>query len=99
MIDYETRVADAMGIFTEGRRRLKAMAEPDGQKFHIGQRVHIAKDLGETMIYFNSDVDATVVGVYSHMYGGDDVESYSLNIDGIGESAWYQEWQLTAIEE
>ena len=99
MIDHETRAAEAMSMYTKGRERLETIPEPKGQKFPVGQRVYITKDLGESMSHFNSDTYATVVGVYSHMYGGDNVESYSLDIDCVGEVSWYEEWQLTAIKE
>jgi len=97
MVDFVVRKAAATAIYEEGERRLRETPMPSGQKYKIGQRVHIAKDLGESMSHFKSDADATVVGVYAHMYGGSDVKSYSLDIDGFGESSWYDENQLTAI--
>ncbi len=49
------------------------------------------------MSHFTSDCDATVVHTYAHAYGGDDVKSYCLDVDGHGETSWYDEWQLTVI--
>jgi len=73
--------------------------EPRGQKFPVGSRVRIADDLGSSMSHFQSGVNATVCYTYAHAYGGDDVKSYCLDIDDYGKVSWYEEWQLTAIEE
>lgn len=71
----------------------------DEQKFHHGDLVRIAKDLGQSMRYFESDRDAIVVGSYSDQYGGDDTKSYTLHLEGRGPVSWYSEHQLTLIEE
>jgi len=97
MVSYEERLADANAIYQQGMERVKNTPPPDGQKFAPGTRVHIAKDLGPMMQHFKGDVDATVLYTYAHAYGGDDVESYSLGVDGYGTVAWYKEWQLTEI--
>jgi len=80
-----------------GLDKVAPMSEPRGQKFPNGSRVRIADDLGEGMSHLPSGVNATVEYTYAHAYGGDDVKSYVLMIDGYGSSAWYYEWQLTAI--
>ena len=81
----------------QGLENVKQEAEPKGQKYPCGSRVRIADDLGESMSHFYSGKDATVEYVYAHAYGGDDVTSYSLDIDGIGSVSWYEEHQLSPI--
>ena len=71
---------------------------PANQKFLPGARVRIADDLGPTMTHFVSGRNATVVGTYAQLCSGDNVDSYQLDIDGIGEVAWYHEHQLTATD-
>jgi hypothetical protein len=93
----QDRINDAHAHYAAGMARVRETPDPKGQKFPTGSRVHIAKDLGPTMSHFESDVDATVQYVYAHAFGGDNVTSYSLNIDGYGSVAWYYENQLTAI--
>ena len=78
--------------------RVKTTPEPEGQKFPIGARVKIAEKLGPSMLHFPSGCNATVEHTYAHAYGGDGIKSYSLNIDGLGSVAWYDESQLTLIE-
>lgn len=95
--DYETRAAQAQGVYQAGMKKVAETPEPEGQKFPCGSRVRIADDLGPSMRHFESGVDATVEYVYAHAYGGSDVKSYCLNIDGCGSVAWYYEHQLTAI--
>jgi hypothetical protein len=96
-MDYETRSAQAKAMHETGLGRVKNNPEPAGQKFPCGSRVHIADDLGPHMSHFESGMDATVKYVYAHAYGGDDVTSYCLDIDGVGEVSWYEEDQLTEI--
>ncbi len=97
MLDYLTRLSQAQGVYQAGLKRVKTTNEPEGQKFPCGSRVRIAKDLGRSMSHFASDRDATVKYVYAHAYGGNNVTSYCLDVDGIGSSSWYEEHQLTAI--
>lgn len=68
------------------------------QKFHRGDLVRIAKDLGPSMSHFTADCDAIVVGSFADRFGGNDHESYTLHLNGRGESSWYQGSQLTMIE-
>lgn len=68
------------------------------QKFHKGDWVRIAKDLGPMMKHFTADCEAIVIGSYNDQYGGGDTKSYTLHIRGHGQTAWYYEDQLTLIE-
>ena len=97
MRTYEERFAEAQGYYKSGLQNVMNKPEPEGQKFPVGSRVHIAKDLGNSMSHFNSDCDAIVEYVYAHAFGGSDIKSYSLIIDDYGSVAWYHEWQLTAL--
>ena len=97
MLPLEVRQAQAQSMYDQGLENVKTTSDTKGQKFPSGSRVHIAEDLGSSMSHFTSGVNATVEYTYAHAYGGDDVKSYSLNIDGQGSSSWYEEHQLTAI--
>lgn len=68
------------------------------QKFHKGDLVHVAKDLGEMMRHFTADIDAIVLGSYKDQYGSDNTQSYSLHLKGEGHCSWYYENQLELIE-
>jgi hypothetical protein len=68
------------------------------QKFHHGDLVHIAKDLGFMMKHFTSDVDAIVIASYADQFGGGNTKDYTLHIKGRGRSSWYHEHQLTLLE-
>jgi len=69
------------------------------QKFQIGDKVKVAKDLGPMMSHFKSDFIGTVEYTYGQMFGGDNFDSYSL-IDENGNSvAWYEEHQLTLVKD
>lgn len=99
MKDYKTRESEAQAYYKQSLERVKNTPEPQGQKFPNGSRVLIANDFGESMSHFSGKgKKATVEYVYSHAYGGDDVKSYCLNVDGEGRSSWYYEHQLTAID-
>lgn len=95
MLSYKER--EANGIYQQGLVKVKTTPEPKGQKFHIGARVKIADDLGSSMSHFPSGKLATVEYTYAHAYGGEDVKSYSLIVDGIGSVAWYHEAQLENV--
>jgi hypothetical protein len=74
----------------------------DTQKFPIGTRVFVAKDLGPAMSHFPSGCEAIVDGTYAQQYGGRDTKSYDLQLlDENGSPcnrvAWYHEDQLTWI--
>lgn len=70
------------------------------QKFKRGNLVHIAKDLGSMMSHFDNDKDAIIVGSYADQYGGSNTESYTVMfVETGGECSWYEEHQLTLIDE
>lgn len=70
------------------------------QKFKKGNLVHIAKDLGSTMSHFENDEDVIIVGSYADQYGGSNTKSYTVMFPDTGdESSWYEEHQLTLIDE
>lgn len=96
MKTYKQRKPDALRFYRQGKARAKRASNAK-QKFAKGTRVHIAKDLGPGMSHFESDLNATVQHSYAQAYGGNDFKSYSLDVDGIGEVAWYDESQLTKI--
>lgn len=91
------RNLEAMNYYRESMRRVASTPAPKNQKFPNGSRVRIADNLGPYMSHFKSGVNATVVHTYAHAYGGSDVKSYCLDVDGYGEVSWYEEHQLTAI--
>ena len=68
------------------------------QKFHTGDWVRVAKDLGPTMRHFTADCEAIVIGSYADQYGGDDRNSYTLYLKGRGACSWYYGEQLTLLE-
>lgn len=68
------------------------------QKFHKGDWVRVAKDLGPFMIHFTADCEAIVIGSYADQYGGNNTKSYTLHLKDRGECSWYEEQQLTMIE-
>jgi hypothetical protein len=77
--------------------KLASTPIPEGQKFLPGERVRIAQDLGFGRTYHDGKgCMATVKHTHAHAYGGRDVKSYCLDIDGIGEVSWYDESNLTA---
>ena len=68
------------------------------QKFHMGDLVQVAEDLGPSMAHFTSGCRAVVMGSYDDKFGGGDTDSYTLFLEGSGECSWYHECQLTLIE-
>lgn len=68
------------------------------QKFHKGDLVRVAKNLGFSMAHFTADVDAIVIGSYADEYGGGNTNSYTLHLKGQGKCSWYYENQLELIE-
>ena len=95
-MDYETKLAQAQGVYAAGLKKVATTSEPEGQKFPNGSRVRIGK-MPSYMSHFQGECDATVKYTYAHAYGGSDVKSYCLDIDGYGGASWYEEGQLTAI--
>ena len=94
-MDYEQRFAEASAYYAAGLRRVATDPTPHGQKYAPGTRVRIADDLGPCMSHFPSGMMATVRYVYAHAYGGNDVTSYCLDVDGHDEISWYEEHQLS----
>ena len=96
-MDYATRSAQASSYHASCMARMATTPVPEGQKFQPGERVRIAQDLGFFKSHFpGKGCMATVKHTYAHAYGRDDVKSYCLDIDGIGEVSWYDESDLTA---
>lgn len=86
----------AKEIHDRAMRLIATTPAPDGQKFPVGSRVRIADDLGPHKGHFpGAGQLATVHHTYAHAFGGDNVRSYSLDIEGYGRVAWYEESQLT----
>ncbi len=70
------------------------------QKFQTGDVVFIAKDLGPSMVHFESGQEATVVSSYYDQYGGDPVDDgkdYTLKLADGSHVSWYLEHQLTLV--
>ena len=71
------------------------------QKFKELTFVHITKDLPKSMSHFECDFDAIVEGTYAQLWGGDDVDSYSVYQLRKGKIvnciSWYHEDQLIAL--
>lgn len=97
MLDYEIRHAHAKAYYQNGLERVANTPEPEGQKFPVGSRVKILGDASPHPRIGTGKV-AVVEYVYAHAYGGDNVKSYSLNIDG-NSWAWYDESQLERVSE
>lgn len=71
------------------------------QKYHHGDLVRVADNLGSSMSHFQSGCDAIVVGSYLDQYGGngsDNDKVYTLYFRGRGTSSWYYEHQLALVE-
>lgn len=97
---YERVKIAARDPYADGMNRVATTPEPEGQKFPVGSRVKISSNLGSSMAHFSGAGEiATVEYTYAHAFGGDNVSSYSLNIDGRGSSAWYRESQLAAYKD
>ena len=95
MSDRETR---ARAIYEGGMNKVRTQKYPDGQKFPPGARVFITRNMPSYMWHFECGKWATVEYTYAHAFGGGDVKSYSLKIDGHGSVAWYEEDQLSETD-
>ena len=99
-LSYEERSKLATAHYEQAMKDMETKPTPVGQKFPRGARVLIAKDLSKDgMGHFQSGVKATVEYTYAHAYGGNNIKSYSLKIDGGNSVAWYLEHQLTLLKE
>jgi len=67
-------------------------------RFHPGDHVRISKNLGAAARYLHTDAEAVVEYSYAGKYGGNEDNSYSLFVRGIGKSNWYDANHLTLIE-
>lgn len=73
------------------------------QKFQIGQKVRVCKEMPRHMSHFHSDFEATVLGTYAQLYRKGHCDEarhyreYSLYSEEFGSLSWYDEDQLTAI--
>lgn len=92
-------MSKAEAYHKQSLQRVRDEPMPLGQKFPPGTRVRICDEFPETMSHFSgAGKNATVQYTYAHAYGGKDITSYSLLIDGIGSAAWYYEDQLMEID-
>lgn len=73
------------------------------QKFGKFKFVRICDEMPSCMSHFPSGLDAIVEGTYSQLYGGENIDSYSLYLikDGVvvNTGSWYCEDQLTLLDE
>lgn len=92
------RYSQASAYCAAGMQRVANDPPPAGQKYAPGARVRIADDLGLAMRHFPKGRMATVLYTYAHAFGGDDVTSYCLDVDGVGKTSWYKEDQLTLVD-
>ena len=73
------------------------------QKFRRLSFVHVQREMPSSMAHFDSDFDAIVEGTYSQLYGGRNIDSYSLyRLEGnkiVDNLSWYHEDQLTLLPE
>jgi len=81
----------------------KPKKENSKQKFKRGAKIRVCKEMPPNMSHFDSDFEAIVEYTYNQKYGGGDIDSYSLimldeNGDPINSIAWYEENQLTLID-
>lgn len=67
------------------------------QKFRHGDLVRVADDLGPSMEHFTKSCNAIVIGSYADQFGGGNHKSYTIFIEGGGETSWYEEHQLSLI--
>lgn len=98
-MNAEERYSQADIYYRAGLYRVKTTSPPDGQKYPPGTRVRITDDLGPSMRHFPSGKNATVKYTYAHAYGGGDVKTYCLAVEGHGEISWYSEEQIEEQKE
>lgn len=92
-MDYKERLEQAKAFYERGLDRVRSTPEPEGQKFPCGSRVKITEGRGA----LTGGREGAVLYTYAHAYGGSDVKSYSLDVDGYGAISWYDESQLTQV--
>lgn len=91
MIDYEKRLAQAKAYSAWGEENVKNGTFKTKQKYPKGARV-------QTTHTWAGCTTGTIIGTYAQLYGGDNIDSYSLDIDGRGKCSWFPEASLTLIE-
>lgn len=73
------------------------------QKFRKLSFVSVCKNMPPEMVHFDSNFTAIIDGTYSQIYGGTDIDSYSLyKIEEgkvVNRISWYRESQLTLLED
>lgn len=73
------------------------------QKFRKFSFVHVGAEMPDHMSHFESDFDAIIEGTYSQLFGGTDIDNYSLYRlrDGriVYTLSWYEENQLVLLPE
>ena len=97
MLNYKERLNAAESIYKQGLKNVKNNPVPKEQKYLPGERVRIKSNLGSTMSHFPSGRLATVKYTYAQAYWGNDVKSYCLDVDDIGEVSWYPENRIRRI--
>ena len=91
--------SEAKSYFDSCLETLDTKTLQPNQKFQIGDKVKVAKDLGGSMSHFKNDYVGTVDYTYSQMFGGTDFSKYSITDENGRSSAWYHELQLEKINE
>lgn len=99
-----SRFSRAQEFYEYGMRRVKETPPPEMQKFLPGEFVNIKKVLNASMSHFEAGIPAMIEYTHAHAFHGDDIDSYSLlirsNVEKKWKSvAWYDEGQLTKIED
>ena len=91
-----TRLLKARETFLKGLERVKNTPTPEGQKYAIGTRVQISEN-SPTWLQFPDGRIATVEYTYAHAFGGNDVNLYSLDLNG-RSVAWFHDYELIPID-
>ena len=73
------------------------------QKFPKLTFIKVTSEMPQEMSHFEAGFEGIVEGTYSQMYGGRDVDNYSVwmirNGKVVNRISWYRENQLTALPE
>lgn len=70
------------------------------QKFHFGDAVRIAKELGPSMRHFQSDCVVVIIGSFLDLCGStttEDKHTYGVMFPNGNRVSWYKKDQLTLI--
>ena len=71
----------------------------EGQKFAVGDKIHVADEMPSWMSHFRAGEDATVLYTYGQAHGGNDSDAYFIMFEDGSTSGWYDEVQLTAVDD